>query len=169
MKTLILSLFLILFCCSSLQAQQPADSTLAQPAWPRPGRAVAYSLVLPGLGQFYNKDYWKVPVVWGAVGAAGYFLVYNHNEFTKYRDLARNEDDPLRVQYRSLRDYHRRNRDLTILLTGLGYALVAVEAYVDAHLYHFDVSDNLSMSFYPTLLPTGHSVQPALGISLRIK
>jgi hypothetical protein len=72
------------------------------------------------------------------------------------------------VQYRALRDFHRRNRDFTILLTAVGYALVAVEAYVDAHLYYFDVSDNLSMAIRPGVQAIGPAqAAPTLGLALR--
>ncbi|MBX3100941.1 MAG: hypothetical protein KF690_00375 [Bacteroidetes bacterium] len=156
----------------SLGLHQQADSSVADTTksrWPVPNRAALYSLILPGAGQIYNRDWWKVPLVWGGVGAAGYFIVYNHREFTRYRQLTETTEEPLRLQYRALRDYHRRNRDFTILLTALGYALVAVEAYVDAHLYYFDVSDNLSMALKPGLMAAGPArAVPALGIQIRL-
>lgn len=144
----------------------PADTTL--PRWPVPNRAVLYSVLLPGAGQLYNRDWWKAPIVWAGVGTAIYFIQYNHREFSRYRGLTETADEPLRLQYRALRDYHRRNRDFTILLTAVGYALVAVEAYVDAHLYYFDVSDNLSMAIRPGVQATGPAqVVPTLGLALR--
>lgn len=144
----------------------PADTTL--PRWPVPNRAALYSVLLPGAGQLYNRDWWKAPIVWAGVGTAVYFIQYNHREFSRYRGLTETAEEPLRLQYRALRDYHRRNRDFTILLTAVGYALVAVEAYVDAHLYYFDVSDNLSMAIRPGVQAIGPAqAAPTLGLALR--
>jgi hypothetical protein len=137
--------------------------------WPRPNRAALYSLILPGLGQLYNRDYWKLPIIWGAAAAGAYAIAFNHNQFIRYRALAEDQQDALRVQYREQRDFFRRNRDLSILLTGLGYALVAVEAYVDAHMYYFDVSDDLSLAVYPSILPSARMPVPGLGLSLNLR
>lgn len=158
----------------------------------RPEKAALWSAVIPGGGQFYNKAYWKIPIVYAGVGVLGYFLVDNNTKYQSFRSalLLRSDNDPATVdkyannpdfpslnvsngnlaeqniKYR--RDYYRRNRDLTILLCIGYYGLQIAEAYVHAHLKEFDVSDDLSLRIRPGLVPvaTPYAVAPALTLTL---
>jgi len=141
--------------------------------WPVPRIAVRNSLILPGWGQIYNKSYWKLPLVYGVLGAGIGLAIWQDGEYRKYGDAysARIDDDPNTVDdlpqfsataLRSLRDGARQNRDLAIILTVIGYTLTAVEAYVDAHLKHFDVSDDLALRIGPALAPAQLAGNPAL-------
>lgn len=127
----------------------------------RPSKAAFYSAVLPGLGQAYNKKYWKVPIVWGAIGAGIYFYVSNDKEFDRYRDaykrrLAGFKDDEFYGpnQQPSISDdgliraqqQFRRNKEVSLLVTLLLYSLNIIDANVDAHLLQFNVDKNLSLS-----------------------
>lgn len=127
----------------------------------RPSKAAFYSAVLPGLGQAYNKKYWKVPIVWGAIGAGVYFYVRNDKQFDRYRDayksrLAGFKDDefygsgtnPLISNDGLIRaqQQFRRNKELSLLITFGLYALNIIDANVDAHLLQFNVDENLSFS-----------------------
>jgi hypothetical protein len=139
-----------------------------------PAKAALWSAIIPGAGQFYNKSYWKIPIVWATGAVLGYFLIDNNNQYQSYRFAyiqridgnpdTRDEyaDHPIlgetngtnaerNLRYR--RDYFRRNRDLTILLSIGAHALQIAEAYVHAHLKDFDVSDNLALRVQPNLLP----------------
>ncbi len=122
----------------------------------RPSKAAFYSAVLPGLGQIYNKRYWKAPIVWAAIGTGIYFYVSNDKEFDRYRDaykrrLAGFEDDEffgvvsddglIRAQ-----EQFRRNKEVSLLITLGLYALNIIDANVDAHLLQFNVDENLSLS-----------------------
>jgi hypothetical protein len=122
----------------------------------RPSKAAFYSAILPGLGQAYNKRYWKIPLVWGAIGTGIYFYVSNDKQFDRYRDaykrrLAGFEDDEffgvvsndglVRAQ-----DQFRRNKEVSLLVTLGLYALNIIDANVDAHLLQFNVDENLSLS-----------------------
>ena len=128
----------------------------------RPSKAAFYSAILPGLGQAYNKKYWKVPIVWGAIGAGVYFYVSNDKQFDRYRDaykrrLAGFKDDEfygpndaspfisddglIRAQQQ-----FRRNKEISLLITVGLYALNIIDANVDAHLLQFNVDQNLSLS-----------------------
>lgn len=122
----------------------------------RPSKAAFYSAVLPGLGQAYNKRYWKIPIVWGAIGAGVYFYVTNDNQFNRYRDayksrLAGFDDDEfanlisddglIRAQQQ-----FRRNKEISLLVTFGLYALNIIDANVDAHLLQFNVNEDLSLS-----------------------
>ena len=122
----------------------------------RPSKAAFYSAILPGLGQIYNKRYWKAPLVWAAIGTGIYFYVSNDTQFDRYRDaykrrLAGFEDDEffgvvsndglVRAQ-----EQFRRNKEVSLLVTLGLYALNIIDANVDAHLLQFNVDENLSLS-----------------------
>jgi len=132
------------------------------PKWlPNPKRSLMLSLVAPGGGQIYNRSYWKAPIVWGLLGGSIYFLTDNHLKSQEwgriYRSLA--DEDPtnnLRSDVstqgaRLTRDFYRRNRDVAMLALIATYALQGIEAFVDAHLKGFTVSDKLSMRIKPAM------------------
>lgn len=129
----------------------------------RPAKATLFALV-PGGGQVYNRDYWKLPLVYGALGGMAYLIVRNSNRFQEFRRgyIARTDGDTLTVDTgpRSsilvrdetvlrYRDFYRRNRDLSIIFTAMVYGLTITEALVDAHLSTFNVSDDLSLRVIP--------------------
>ncbi|MBR9914626.1 MAG: hypothetical protein GYB32_07340 [Algicola sp.] len=123
-----------------------------------PSKAAFYSAVLPGLGQAYNKKYWKIPLVYAAIGIPVYFYIQNDKDYDLYRDAYRkrlagfvqgSEGDPfpnvsndglIRAQQQL-----RRNKELALLLTIGMYALNIVDANVDAHLLQFNVDEDLSL------------------------
>jgi len=158
------------------------DSLKQKPLFqPIPKRAVVYSLLLPGLGQVYNRSYWKLPLVYGAFGYIIYKYVNANNLYTTYRDAYsyRFDNDSTTYNFptltsemlRSQRDSYRQDRDFNVILLGLTYALVAIEAYCDAHLKRFNVSDNLALKFSPTLKinPLSNQPYPALSFQLYSK
>jgi hypothetical protein len=127
----------------------------------RPSKAAFYSAILPGAGQAYNKKYWKIPIVWGAIGTGIYFYVTNDKQFDRYRDaykrrLAGFKDDefygegsnPLISNDGLIRaqQQFRRNKEVSLLVTLGLYALNIIDANVDAHLLQFNVDENLSLS-----------------------
>lgn len=122
-----------------------------------PSRAAFYSAVVPGLGQIFNKKYWKLPLVYGAIGTPVYFYVDNHKKYKEYRDEYKrrlrgivNEDDPT---FGRLDDdrviqgqrFYQRNRDLSLVIAAGFYILNIVDANIDAHLMQFNVSDKLTI------------------------
>lgn len=123
-----------------------------------PAKAAFYSAVLPGLGQAYNKKYWKIPIVYAGMATSVYFAVTNNNKYKDFRDEYKrrlngtaNPNDPYYgvISDRRIIDaqrYHQRNRDLSIVITGLIYIINIVDANVDAHLMQFNVDDNLSIT-----------------------
>lgn len=131
---------------------QFADSAVfTPPAEPHSAsKAVMYALVLPGLAQGYNEKYYKIPIVWAALGGAGYAIVYNTG---KYRDSAYDYAlSPDDTNERYLR-FWRRNMELSYIALAVVYALQVVDAYVDAQLYYWDVNENLSLRVVPSLQP----------------
>jgi hypothetical protein len=123
-----------------------------------PSKAAFYSAIFPGLGQIYNKKYWKLPLVYGAIGTGVYAYVWNNKQYNDYRDAyksrltgAKNDkfeflDDARLIQGQK---FYQKNRDLASLITVGLYILNIVDANVDAHLLQFNVSDDLS--FKPDL------------------
>lgn len=109
-----------------------------------PWGAVLRSAVLPGFGQFYNESYWKIPVVWGALGYLVYLWNDSNTKYKKYRDLY--ISDNTNSVYLTYREFYKDQRDLNAVFIGLAYFLNLVDAYVDAHLFDFDVSEEMKTS-----------------------
>ena len=167
MKLYTLILFLLIFQVESILAQDDdliviKDSIVENKAYInalKPSKAAFYSAILPGLGDAYNKRYWKIPVVYAALGASTYYYIYNNNQYHEYRDAFKlhklGEGDT--SQYPTLtldvlqraQEYHKKNRDLSLLVGAGIYVLQIVWTSVDAHLEFHNTDSNLSFS--PTL------------------
>ncbi len=117
-----------------------------------PAKAAFYSAVLPGLGQIYNRQYWKLPLVYGGIGAGIYFINQNTQEFNKYRTAYFNRKNGLPDDFQAYSDdvlielqkYYRQQRDTSIMLTILVYFLNIIDANVSAHLKQWNVDNHLS-------------------------
>lgn len=143
-----------------------------------PVKAALYSAILPGLGQAYNRKYWKIPVVWAGFGAFAYFINWNNDQYQFYRrnliyEIEGNPDFPNETPYeadvlKSARDEYRRNRDMLIIFNVLYYMLNIVDAHVDAHLIEFDVNQDLSVQLQPSIqyMPVGN---PTTGLTLSFR
>ncbi|MFN8153137.1 MAG: DUF5683 domain-containing protein [Bacteroidia bacterium] len=141
-------------------------------------KATLLSAVLPGAGQVYNKRTWKVPIIYAAFGGLVYLVKFNSDRFKTYENalLLRYDNDPETVDefkdlytddnLKSLRDFYRRNRDLSVIGISMVYVLNIIDAHVDAHLFNFNVDDNLSLNWSP-MLPASSSYQGA-GISFHL-
>lgn len=130
-------------------------------------KATIYSLALPGLGQYYNKKYWKIPVIYAGFGYFGYSIKINHAEMKKfteaYRYVANGETYPTDNIYVTKypntsdllrgRDFYRRKVELNIIYSAAWYILNVIDAAVDAHFFDYDVSDNLSLKLEPAIIP----------------
>lgn len=180
-KSLIVSVLAFLFCFSLVAQEEKekkskrkkiskeivVDSVITrEPIDPlSPSKAAFYSAILPGLGQIYNKRYWKAPIVWGALGTGIYFYTSNNKEYNRYRDaykrrLAGFSDDEFlsvapdgtiteRVTTEGLeraQKFYRRNKEISLLVTIGIYALNIIDANVDAHLLQYNVDENLSLA-----------------------
>ncbi|MBF9220119.1 DUF5683 domain-containing protein [Hymenobacter ruricola] len=157
----------------------------------RPGKAALLATVLPGAGQIYNRRYWKLPLVYGALGTVVGLEVFwqrRYTEFSDAYDLVTANPKLLRTTslgpqarlfnsaegIKSALVYYRGNRDIYYLYIGLAYGLQIVDALVDAHLKDFDVSDDLALHWQPTLLPVPGQpavipFTPGLQVALRVK
>ena len=150
------------------------DSVKSQEINPlAPAKAAFYSAILPGLGQAYNKKYWKIPLVYAALGTTLYFYASNNDKYHEFRDAYKDRlAGKPNAKYDYLDDsrlitaqrFYRRNRDLSLLLTGAFYALNIIDANVDAHLGQFNVNDNLSLR--PDLRPDEQYLKPRFGLAI---
>lgn len=147
-------------------------------------KATYYSMMLPGLGQAYNKKYWKIPIIYAGFGALGYFISFNGKEYRNFREAYNivatgdtiNFSNDYVVRYsanldqlREGRNYYRRNLEFNYILAALLYILNIIDASVDGNLYDFDVSDDISLKFEPMNNTMVYSPQPAMGITFRYR
>jgi len=155
---------------------------------PNPTRAVWLSALFPGLGQLYNRRYWKLPIIIGGFMGLGYATSWNNGmlrDYTRaYSDILDNDpstrsymdffppttkEEDLNVTwlantFKSRKDYYRRNRDLCIICMVGVYLLAMVDAYVDASMAHFDISPSLSMDVAPAFIPESRDKLPGVGL-----
>ena len=130
-----------------------------------PRKALLYAAVVPGLGQIYNKKYWKLPLVYGGFIALGYAINFYQTGYIKYKNelfinlnLGYDGDSDIRPgdthttsTYRNVVDQYRRQRDFMIVITGGVYILQMVDALVDAHLKEFDLNPSLKVTWQPSV------------------
>ncbi len=131
-----------------------------------PSKAAYYSAMLPGLGQIYNRKFWKLPIVYGALGISTYFIIDNtqkHNAFKKaYINFGVEGFEPEEITLGftqagllNARQVYLRNVEVAWIVTGALYVANILDAVVDAHLFDFDVSDDLSIKTQPLITPDG--------------
>lgn len=150
---------------------------------PDPLRAVWLGAVVPGLGQIYNRSYWKLPIVYGGLMGCAYAITWTNDQYIGYKNAYRDiyydiqdgkvSNDPsksyiailpegytidrmggtsaYRDRLKEWQNSSRRNRDLAIAATAIVYALTLVDAFVDAQLFDFDVSNDLTLNLYPDI------------------
>lgn len=180
---ILFNLFILVFLSfGSLKAQQSDTVSVADTLLRHsPAKATFFSMALPGLGQAYNKKYWKVPLAWAAIATPLYFALDQRSKFEDFKSAyaKRVDDNPESVDTKyinvysnenllSLIDFHRKNRDLLFVLTGVGYALNILDAAVDAHLFYFDVGDDLTADIRPTFQYAGPRLMvPSVTLSLK--
>lgn len=122
-----------------------------------PKRATIMSACFPGLGQIYNHKYWKAPVIYAGMGATIGFAIKNYHMQKLMETMVVENQDPtsanyLRYDLQSLKSnvlFYERNKELCLIITGVIYFLNIVDATVDAYLFDFDVSKNLSLHVVP--------------------
>lgn len=181
-RLLYIALFFILFGNQNVFSQEIGDVIIAKDTTKlqeidplRPSKAAFYSAILPGLGQAYNKKYWKIPLVYGAIGTSMYFYLDNNKKYHSYRDAYKKRLLGLPDEYEYLDDsrliaaqrFYQRNRDLSLLVTIAFYVLNIVDANVDAHLAQFNVSEKLSLA--PDIYQNEFTAKPNIGLTFNYK
>jgi len=174
------------------KAEHIHDSLTLKPFKPNPLKVVWMGAIIPGYGQIMNKKYWKLPIVYGGFLGCAYAITWNSTIYesykTAYRDIIDNDpatnsfldilpkgitsiDSPYiggKAAYTSTlkfkQDNFRRYRDLSIIVSVAYYALTIVDAYVDAQLYDFDITPDLSLRFQPTLIENSFGVKGTFGM-----
>ena len=184
-------LFFLFFIATSCNAQFTDTATITDdtpvkkiriydPNYHSPKKAALMSTIFPGLGQAYNKKYWKMPFIYAGFLGLAYSLNFNQAKYINYLDAYKhrleypnavdkytgiyNTDDLFTLQHA-----YNRYRDLSVIGIALLYVLNIVDASVDAHMFTFDVGDDLSFKIHPTLINTVNSNQYNTGFSLNIK
>ncbi len=155
-------------------------------------KATTLSMICPGAGQFYNKSYWRIPIVAGMFASTIYVYDWNNRGYQRFKtayslmlDYENNKDkypngsiDEFGGSYSSsvlqnYRDSYRRNRDFAVILTAAAYLLQVLDAHVDAHLKDFDISDDLSLRVEPKVdysyMAAGYSESAVYGLNLNFK
>jgi hypothetical protein len=123
-----------------------------------PDKAGMYSAIFPGLGQIYNRKYWKVPIVYAGFGGLIYGIIYEGDHYRINKDLFKYMRDNQLSQWEGVtikqaevyKDFHKRYRDLFIIISAGFYGLQIIDAIVDAHLIDYDVSDDLTFTLDPS-------------------
>lgn len=128
--------------------------------YPHPGRATLYSLLLPGLGQIYNGELYKVPIYWGGLLVSVHCLTTNHTNYIRFKTIHNEATNP-DINYTGpfsgetakwYRDVYRRYRDYSIVATALVYFLQVIDANVFAYMHDFEVTDDISMKIEPAVI-----------------
>ena len=190
---ILLSYILLFISCSFVHAQESdslykahrKDSIQAKRAvnkaiYGNARKATIMSVCLPGLGQIYNRKYWKAPVIYVALGGISYWGITNQVKYKYYSNnlKAANDDDPNTInstlynsdQLVTQKKYYQKYRDISIMLGALVYLVNIIDANVDAHLRTFDVSDDLSLQLNPySNFDYNNKLQAGLSLKLKFK
>ncbi len=144
-----------------------------------PRQAWVRSMIIPGWGQVYNRRLWKVPIVYAGFGGIAFGIIYQNKYYQQYREDYKCSVDTSCTEWGAgdqqvllnARDFYRRNRDLFAIGAGLWYALQMLDAYVDAHMRGFNVSDDLSLHWDPDfmLIPDQRRIFLGMNLTLTIR
>lgn len=150
--------------------------------WPLPGKATLYSLLVPGLGQIYNHEIWKLPIYLGGLVASVHFYDVNQTNYERFRRIYIEATDtevaytgPISAETaKYYRDIYRRYRDYSVLAIGLIYLIQVIDANVFSYMHDFEITDDLSLNLAPALImpesqyayntPAFAGGRPALGV-----
>lgn len=162
----------------SLISELPAIETFQSVSRFDPDKAALYSAALPGLGQIYNKQYWKLPFVYGGFIIFGHIIKYNNDIYHAFRNayIAETDGDPntsnpfenfsssqsLQLNAQTA----KRNRDFTIIMTLAFYMIQIADAHISAHLIEFDLNEDLSMGVKPVMYQRSTYTADNVGLSL---
>ena len=147
---------------------------------PDSAKSTLYSLLLPGLGQLYNGEFWKVPIYWGLMAGSLHFVVDHNTQYLRWKNAynkATSDDPDVEKPPQSAenckyyRDAYRRMRDYSILAVAVSYLLQVIDANVLAYMQDFEVNDEISMKVSPSVIPMGDYAltPPAVGMSIGLK
>ena len=172
--TAFFSVFTALSCVAQDTVAKDSITSGRKGKWhPVPKKAGLYAALIPGLGQIYNRQYWKLPIVYGGLGAAGYFVYKNSTDYTKLRKAyvgrigaAASHTSPTDEyvgiystdQLQQLQADQNRILNMTVIYTSLAFAVQVLDAVTSAHLRNFDISRDISMQVKPVPTPFGAGI-----------
>ena len=147
---------------------------------PHPGRATIYSILLPGLGQAYNGEYWKIPIYDGGIAVSVHFLLTNQKNYIRFRDIYRESVEPGYTgpvsgeQAKYYRNLYRRYRDYSIVAVAAIYLLQIIDANVFCYMNDFEVTDDITLNVSPAVIMPDNSAyafnpRPATGLSIGLR
>ncbi len=157
------------------------SAQIPKPKIHSPKKALLYSALLPGLGQAYNHKYWKIPIIYAGLGVMTYFIITNNQQYTAIQNALEIRNNGgidqyqqySTVQLTTLRDQWHYNRDLSVIGATFVYVLNLVDAEVDAQFFNFNMSDDISAHFTPTINPiatlNGFTAAPSLTFTVLLK
>jgi len=147
-------------------------------------KTATWLALIPGAGQAYNHKYWKMPIVYAGFGVTVYFAITNNNEYQLYRSaydyktgLNPNVSDKAKEEAAkytednliTLRDYYRRNMELSWIITAAWYVLQIIDANVDAHFFYYEIDDNLTLQVEPQcVIKNNLSYENNIGVKLKL-
>lgn len=176
-RRIIAFLLILVSIAQSLSAQQPTESVKAH----SPKRATIYSAILPGMGQVYNKQAWKIPIIYALGATTTYIAINNYQNSIKFKNEYFNRLDgktsELLPDYStysdesilSLHEAYNKNFQLSVMITGVVYLLNIIDAMVYGHLFDFDINEDLGASIKPFATPSFGCFSPSIGMSLSIR
>jgi hypothetical protein len=182
MKASLFIIIIFMFLMQAVSAQEIAKADSISVPKHSPRKATLYSMALPGLGQAYNKKYWKIPIIYVGFGTLAYFIHTNNKQYVdfkaayKYRADTTNPypvGNPYVDKYNVSQclegqNYYRRNLEVSIMFTAVLYILNVVDAVVDAHFFDFNVSDDLTLHMQPYLNPSPFATKQSGGLRLTL-
>lgn len=144
--------------------------------YPHAGRATIYSLLLPGLGQAYNREYWKIPIYWGGLLGTWHFWDHNRTNFQRFRNIYLEASDPESGYSGSIsastaqyyRDVYRRYRDYSLLGFVAVYLLQVIDANIFAYMQDFEITDDLSINIAPTIVTPDLQFASNFGVGMSV-
>ena len=143
-------------------------------------KASIYSAIIPGYGQYYNKKYWKIPIIYTSIGTAFYIAKWNQNKYLIYKEAFQyrtDQDETTIDEFESIyseanlitiKNYHRKNRDLAYIISAGFYLLNIIDASVDAHLFNFTINEDVTLNITPSMVHSSINFQPALSLTLNL-
>lgn len=180
LSLIVIIVFLLLSQTINAQESALADSVIVPIHSAR--KATFYSMALPGLGQAYNKKYWKIPVIYVGFGTLAYFIYTNNKKYGDFKEAYQYKSDttnpypsgnPYIAKYDVSQllegqNYYRRNLEVSIMFTAVLYILNVVDAAVDAHFFDFNISDDISLHMQPYMNPSPLAKKQSSGLRLTL-
>ena len=172
-----ITLSLVLFALSLIADAQ----TMKQENYQSAKKASIYSAIIPGYGQYYNKKYWKIPIIYASIGTAFYIGKWNQNKYLIYREAFhfRTDKDETTIDkfeniyseanLVTIKNYHRKNRDLAYIICAGFYLLNIIDASVDSHLFNFSVNKDITIDIETSMMYSSLNFNPALSLTLNFK